>query len=57
MRAEAEKGQAPGAAAFFTPCLVLAATTATVLTQLGLPVGGLSFAVALYIFFDFLAYR
>eukprot|EP00752_Nemacystus_decipiens_P007824 g6989.t1 len=46
-----------GVAAFLTPCLVLAATLATALRQLGLPVGGLSFTVLLYLALDFLAFR
>lgn len=47
----------PGVAAFVTPSLVLAATLATALKQLGHPVGGLSFTVALYLALDFLAFR
>lgn len=48
---------AVGVAAFLTPCLVLAATLATALRQLGLPVGGLSFTVLLYLALDFLSFR
>lgn len=47
----------PGVAEFFTPCLVLAATVATVLSQLGLPVGGFPFTIALYLVFDFVSFR
>lgn len=47
----------PGVSEFFTPCLVLAATVATALSQLGLPVGGLSFTIALYLVFDFISFR
>lgn len=46
-----------GVAAFFTPCLVLAATLATTLRQLGVPVGGWSFTVLLYLVLDFLSFR
>lgn len=46
-----------GVAAFFTPCLVLAATLATISKQLELPVGGASFTVFLYLLLDFLAFR
>lgn len=46
-----------GVAEFFTPCLVLAATVATALSQLGLPVGGFPFTIALYLLFDFVSYR
>lgn len=48
---------AVGVAAFLTPCLVLAATLATALRQLGLPIGGLSFTVLLYLVLDFLTFR
>lgn len=46
-----------GVSAFLTPCLVLAATLATALRQLGLPVGGVSFTVLLYLVLDFLSFR
>lgn len=51
------KSGAIGVAAFLTPCLVLAATLATALRQLGLPVGGVSFTVLLYFVLDFLTFR
>lgn len=51
------KAGAVGIAAFLTPCLVLAATLATALRKLGLPVGGLSFTVLLYLALDYLTFR
>lgn len=47
-----------GAAAFMTPCLLVAATVASILSQLGVAVtGGLSFTVGFFLLLDFLAYR
>lgn len=46
-----------GALAFLTPCLIISATLALGLRQLGVPVGGVSFTVLLYLVLDFLAYR
>ncbi|CAN0079411.1 unnamed protein product [Pylaiella littoralis] len=46
-----------GVATFLTPCLVLAATLATTFRQLGVPVGGWSFTVSLYLVLDFTLYR
>lgn len=56
-RAPAPKRAPAGVAAFLTPCLVLAATLSTALRELGVPVGGLSFTVLLYLALDFLAFR
>ncbi len=55
--APAPKSPPAGVAAFLTPCLVLAATLATALRELGVPVGGLPFTVLLYLALDFLAFR
>lgn len=55
--APAPKSAMAGVALFLTPCLVLAATLATALRELGFPVGGLSFTVLLYLALDFLAFR
>lgn len=47
-----------GAAAFVTPCLLLAATVAAGLSQLGVTVAdGLAFTVVIFLLLDFLAYR
>lgn len=46
----------PGAAAFLTPHLILAATLATVLSQLGLSLGFIS-TITLFLALDFLSFR
>lgn len=44
-------------AVFFTPCLVIAATLATGLSQLGFSFGGFTATIALFIAFDFILFR